>query len=201
MAKKRDFKKWLELGDKFISASEKAKENLGGKSTKEIWDMLRQNAQGLRNPETFAALGKRLAGSNPSELKNFKQKMRENFSNLSDTDIANLTDALTRQEGMPEYINEKLKKADPKKPAPESQPTASEKPTDQPAEQPAEKPIAKKEEDKKEPARENEKSGSMAKNLGWSLGKKAAYSFLKKGKGDDGKNKPDGKTPPTPPKP
>lgn len=193
MAKKRDFKKWLELGDKFISASEKAKENLGGKSTKEIWDMLRQNAQGLRNPETFAALGKRLAGSNPAELKNFKQKLRENFSSLSDTDIADLTDALTRQEGMPEYINEKLKKADHKKTAPESQPTTSEKPTEQ--------PIAKKEEDKKEPARENEKSGSMARNLGWSLGKKAAYSFLKKGKGDDGKNKPDGKTPPPSPKP
>lgn len=193
MAKKRDFKKWLELGDKFISASEKAKENLGGKSTKEIWDMLRQNAQGLRNPETFAALGKRLAGSNPSELKNFKQKLRENFSSLSDTDIADLTDALTRQEGMPEYIQEKLKKADSKKTAPESQPNTSEKPTEQ--------PVAKKEEDKKEPVQENEKSGSMAKNLGWSLGKKAAYSFLKKGKGDDGKNKPDGQTPPPSPKP
>jgi len=102
----KGLKKLIQLGDAAIDAVESIGEDFKGKSPSEIANILKDNVKGLNNPEIVKELKRTFFGRSPDEIKDILSQ----YKDLSIKDAADIAGAISKEEGLSDYLTEKLQK-------------------------------------------------------------------------------------------
>lgn len=100
----KGLKKLIQLGDAAIDAVENIGEEFKGKSPSEIANILKDNVKGLNNPEIVKELKRTFFGRSPDEIKDILSQ----YKDLSVKDAADIAGAISKEEGLSDYLTEKL---------------------------------------------------------------------------------------------